>query len=162
MKVKSEVKPYYGKEQEEKVIQQALAILEKRLKKPDVFLNNSDVVYNYLVLQLGSQTTENFGAIFLNTKLGIIKHKVFFHGTINIAVVHPREIIKEALLCAAASIILFHNHPSFSPEPSPHDLALTRHIKDMAKLFEIELLDHIIIYGEKYNSMAETGDLHTL
>lgn len=69
-------------------------------------------------------------------------------GTVNSSLVHPREVFKTAVLSNAASIILFHNHPSGDPEPSQEDINITERIKEAGKILGIELLDHIIIGSE--------------
>ena len=69
-------------------------------------------------------------------------------GTVNSSLVHPREVFKTAVLSNAASIILFHNHPSGDPEPSQEDINITDRIKEAGKILCIELLDHIIIGSE--------------
>ncbi|MDD3305897.1 MAG: JAB domain-containing protein [Acetobacterium sp.] len=77
-------------------------------------------------------------------------------GTLNSSLVHPREVFKTAILSNAASIILFHNHPSGDPEPSQEDINITTRIKDAGEILGIELLDHIIIGSEKsFYSMKE-------
>ena len=81
-------------------------------------------------------------------------------GTLNEALVNPREVFKHAILCNAGGIIMVHNHPSGNPEPSNHDLSITKRIKQAGKLLGIELLDHIV-FGEEGNffSMAEENKL---
>nr|WP_320024554.1 JAB domain-containing protein [uncultured Acetobacterium sp.] len=69
-------------------------------------------------------------------------------GTVNSSLVHPREVFKTAVLSNAASIILFHNHPSGDPEPSQEDINIAVRIKEAGKILGIELLDHIIIGSE--------------
>lgn len=69
-------------------------------------------------------------------------------GTVNSSLVHPREVFKTAVLSNAASIILFHNHPSGDPEPAQEDINITERIKEAGKILGIELLDHIIIGSE--------------
>jgi len=79
-----------------------------------------------------------------------------FIGTLNESLVHPREIFQEALKQNACSVILAHNHPSGSNEPSQSDLEITRRIKDAGKIMGIEVLDHIIVTkGKKPYSFAE-------
>lgn len=70
-------------------------------------------------------------------------------GILNSSLVHPREVFKTAILSNAASIILFHNHPSGDPEPSQEDINITTRIKDAGAILGIELLDHIIIGSEE-------------
>lgn len=81
-------------------------------------------------------------------------------GTLNSSLVHPREVFKTAILSNAASIILFHNHPSGDTEPSQEDINITTHIKEAGNILGIELLDHIIIgSGESFCSLKERGSL---
>ena len=70
-------------------------------------------------------------------------------GILNSSLVHPREVFKTAILSNAASIILFHNHPSGDPEPSQEDINITSRIRDSGNIVGIELLDHIIIGSEE-------------
>lgn len=79
-------------------------------------------------------------------------------GTLNSSLVHPREVFKTAILSNAASIILFHNHPSGDPEPSQEDINITTRIKDAGSILGIELLDHIIIgSNDTFLSLKEKG-----
>ena len=81
-------------------------------------------------------------------------------GILNSSLVHPREVFKTAILSNAASIILFHNHPSGDPEPSQEDITITARIKNAGNILGIELLDHIIIgSGESFCSLKERGSL---
>lgn len=93
---------------------------------------------------------ENFSCIFLNSQNEILRKKTIFKGTLDTAVVHPREIFKEAVKLSAAGIICAHNHPSGNPEPSMEDNQLTRRLKECGELMGIGLIDHIII-GDKEN-----------
>ena len=81
----------------------------------------------------------------------------WYSGKPNSCDVPVREIIKHALLCSATGIILVHNHPSQIEKFSDADIKTTRLIKDAAKLLEIQVLDHILICGEKYLSMSDQG-----
>src|SRR3990172_1574999 len=71
-------------------------------------------------------------------------------GTVNQAVVYPREVLKHALLCRATKIILIHNHPSGNCTPSDADIRLTKKIKDTARVLDLDVLDHLIIAGEAF------------
>jgi DNA repair protein RadC len=93
----------------------------------------------------------------LTTKNGLIGIQ-FFSGTVDRAVVHPREIIKYALLAGgAASIILVHNHPSGQPDPSKEDRVLTEAIIKCAELFDIRVLDHLILGENGFFSAKREG-----
>lgn len=77
-------------------------------------------------------------------------------GSLNSSIVHPREVFKAAVLSNAASILIFHNHPSGDPTPSNEDISITKRLKEAGKLMGIELLDHIIIGSEgRYCSLKE-------
>lgn len=81
-------------------------------------------------------------------------------GSLNSSIVHPREVFKAAILSNAASIILYHNHPSGDPTPSSEDISITNRLKECGKLIGIELIDHIIIGSEgRYCSLKEKGIL---
>lgn len=81
-------------------------------------------------------------------------------GTLNSSLVHPREVFKTAILSNAASIILFHNHPSGDPEPSQEDINITTRIREAGNILGIELLDHIIIGSDDvFCSLKEKGSL---
>lgn len=80
-------------------------------------------------------------------------------GSLNACIVHPREVMKSAILSNAASIIVGHNHPSGNPTPSEEDHKVTRRLKEAGEIIGIELLDHIIIGTDSYLSFAEKGYL---
>ena len=91
----------------------------------------------------------------LNTKSKLLGSKQLSKGTVNSAVITPREIFIEALEKKAASVILLHNHPSGDPTPSENDFLLTKRVKEAGKLIGVELLDHIIIGDNCYVSFVE-------
>lgn len=70
--------------------------------------------------------------------------------------VHPREVFREAIRKAAAAIIVAHNHPSGDPTPSPEDLALTRRLRQAGDLVGIPVIDHVVVGGGRYRSIAES------
>ena len=140
-------------EQEDKIIEQALSILTSRLKVKGKKFNSSHTVKAYLRLQLEQKEREHFAVLFLDNQNCLIQYKVLFTGTINSAAVYPREIIKEALQCNAASVILSHNHPSGNPEPSHEDISLTKKLLSALQLVDIRLLDHMIVGHNEIVSM---------
>ena len=94
------------------------------------------------------------------------KHKVIGINTVSMgsltaSVVHPREVMKPAILSNAVALLLCHNHPSGAPQPSQEDRALTKRLVDAGKLLGIALLDHVILgYGTtSYFSFADEGVL---
>jgi DNA repair protein RadC len=74
-------------------------------------------------------------------------------------VVHPREVFREATAASAAAIVLFHNHPSGDPAPSPDDVALTSRMVRAGAVMGIDVLDHVILADQRYFSFAESGQL---
>jgi DNA repair protein RadC len=100
---------------------------------------------------------EHFKAILLDTKNGIRKIVSVAVGSLNAALVHPRELFKAAVAASAAGIILVHNHPTGSPEPSTEDTELTIRFVKCGELMGIELVDHIVIGGDRFVSMRERG-----
>lgn len=78
-------------------------------------------------------------------------------GSLSAAIVHPREVFKNALLSNAASIIVFHNHPSGNTTPSAEDVGVTKRLRDAGEILGIELLDHIIIGNDSFLSLKEKG-----
>jgi DNA repair protein RadC len=122
------------------------------------FLNGTEAAISFLTA-LERKDIENFVAIYLD-----IKNKVIglyqIEGTVSQCPIHPREVVRRALLVGAGALILAHNHPSGNPEPSAEDMKVTSSIQKAARMFDMELYDHIII-GEagKFHSMRETGTL---
>lgn len=100
---------------------------------------------------------EHFKAILLNTKNGILKIVTVAVGSLNAALVHPREIFKAAVAASAAGIIVVHNHPTGNPEPSREDIDLTVRFARCGELMGIDLVDHVIIGGDAFVSMRERG-----
>lgn len=96
----------------------------------------------------------------LDTKNQPLSVNVASVGSLNSSIVHPREVFKIAVLSNAASIIVFHNHPSGDTSPSSEDVNITERLKEAGKIIGIELVDHIIIGSEgKFCSLKEKGIL---
>jgi len=100
---------------------------------------------------------EHFKAAFLNTKNQILKTVTISVGSLNASIVHPREILKPAIAVSAASIVLVHNHPTGDPTPSREDIEFTRRFARCGELIGIELLDHVVIGADRYQSLKEGG-----
>ncbi len=98
-----------------------------------------------------------FYVLLLNSANGMLREVKISEGHLNASVVHPREVFKAAIDELAASIILVHNHPSGNLEPSVEDIRITKQFVEAGKLLSIEVLDHIIIAGSKFLSLAEKG-----
>jgi DNA repair protein RadC len=108
---------------------------------------------------LRDEKKEHFCAIFLDSKSNILRRKTISIGALDAAVVHPREVFRDAIKEGAASIIVAHNHPSGDPEPSHEDINVTRRLADAGRILGIELLDHVILGEDRHVSLQERGYL---
>jgi DNA repair protein RadC len=113
----------------------------------------------YLLPQFGSRPVEQFGLVLLDTKHRVLRATVLAVGSLNATGVQPREVFREAALGAAASVVMFHNHPSGDPTPSPDDMELTRRLVAAGIVMGIEVVDHIILGDVRYWSFKEMGQL---
>ncbi len=109
-------------------------------------------------------TTAHFNAevetvvvLMLNTKLRVKGHYLVSTGTLNEALVRPREVFRLAILAAANAIVLMHNHPSGETDPSSADRDVTRRIREAGHLLQIELCDHVIVGHQRHFSFRESG-----
>ncbi len=121
--------------------------------------NTSSQVADHLATYLNGRERETCVVLFLNRKPALISTEVLFEGTLTQATVHPREIVRYALLKNAAAVICGHNHPSGEIKPSTDDQVITSKIKRACALVEIQLLDHLIIAGGEFFSFADKGIL---
>lgn len=120
-------------------------------------LNSPAAVRQYLQLMLGRQEYESFVVLCLDVKHRLIASEEMFRGTLTHTSVHPREVVKAVLAANAAAVILAHNHPSGTPEPSAADRALTVALRDALRLVEVALLDHFIVAGPVVYAFSEHG-----
>ena len=107
--------------------------------------------------QLEGLDREQFIIACLNTKNEPTNITVVSVGTLNKAIVHPREVFKTAILSNASSIMAFHNHPSGDTTPSQHDIELTQRLYEAGNLLGIKLVDHLIIGDGTFTSLKEQG-----
>ena len=113
----------------------------------------------YLLPQYGAASVEQFGIVMLDTKHRLIRVKVVAVGSLDSAVVYPREVFRAATTASAAAIVLFHNHPSGDPRPSKDDLLLTYRMLRAGDIMGIDVIDHLILADQRYYSLAEAGKL---
>lgn len=119
-------------------------------------LDRTDKIYNYFKNLFYNEKQENFYAIYLDNKLKLISYKLLFKGTINKTCIHPREIFKYALLDNASFIVVLHNHPSGDATPSEEDITTTNNLVSLGRLFNIQVVDHIIFGKDIFYSFYET------
>lgn len=131
--------------------------LRQRIQKKNYITSSKDVA-DYLIHALRGLRHEVFMAVYLDASHAVIDSEILSEGTINVNTVYPRELIKSALSHHAASLVVAHNHPSGSLQPSNQDEQLTRTLYLMCSFMNITLLDHLIIgAGETVFSFADHG-----
>jgi len=111
----------------------------------------------YLLPQYGAGPVEQFGIVMLDTKHRVIRIRIVSVGSLDSTVVHPREVFREAASASASAIVLFHNHPSGDPTPSPDDLVLTTRMVHAGGIMGIDVIDHLILADQRYFSLVEAG-----
>ena len=112
---------------------------------------------DYLTIDMAHLTVERVRVLFLDTKNRLIRDEHVADGSIDEAAIHPREVIRRALDIGAVALIIVHNHPSGSPEPSRADIAITNRIAEAGRLLGIEVHDHVIIGREGHVSLKAKG-----
>lgn len=147
-----------GLEEQEAV---ALVSMAEVLKRSLIKKSERESVYSSehlgkkLIAQIGHKEQEHLMAIYLNNQNQIVDERVISIGTRNRSLASPSDILRYALRCNASSIIVAHNHPSGSVTPSGNDRDFTRAIMECCKLFEIVLLDHVVVGRDTYYSFRE-------
>lgn len=126
--------------------------------KKDIIKSSGDIA-EYLKARLAHKTQEVFGILFLNRGNRIIDFELISEGGITGTVVDIRIVMKKALIHDAVSIVLCHNHPSGNLQPSKSDELITLKIKEAAAMFDIHLLDHIIVSMDGHYSFADNSKL---
>jgi len=144
-------------EKTQRLVDRALKAMEKETIYHRPQVDSATAARAYASLKLRGAEREKFAVMFLNSQNEIISFDVLFEGTINQAPVFPREIAKAALTHNAAAVILAHNHPSGTEEPSMADKDITELICDVLGGLDIRVLDHFIIGDNKAYSFAEHG-----
>lgn len=112
---------------------------------------------DWLTLRFSGLDHEVFLVAFLDTHHRLLDAEVMFRGTLAQTTVYPREVVKAALARNAAAVAFAHNHPSGVPEPSRSDEALTSTLKAALMLVDVRVIDHFVVAGNQFLSMAERG-----
>jgi DNA repair protein RadC len=114
-------------------------------------------VKQYLALHMAGLQHEEFAVLFLDSQHRLIELKTLFRGTLAQTSVYPREVVKEALARNAGAVVLAHNHPSGTAEPSRADEFLTQSLKSALQLVDVRVLDHLVVGRGSVVSFAERG-----
>lgn len=120
-------------------------------------ISDFDAMVDYCRSAMAYQTVEEFRIIFLNSKLYVIGEEIQQRGTVDQVAIHPREVIKSAMMHGACAMILVHNHPSGIVTPSKADMEITKRIKEAAEAVSIRLFDHLIISKSSVYSFHNQG-----
>ncbi len=139
------------------VVGTAKNLIGKQLARKSRRLNNPEIAIDWLRFNLWDRSRETFCVIYLDAQHRVLKVEELFHGTLTTCAVYPREVAKHALIENAANVIACHNHPSSCPDPSEDDIAMTKKLKEVLSLIEVNVIDHIVIGGGEAISMAKRG-----
>ncbi|MCK6414692.1 MAG: DNA repair protein RadC [Giesbergeria sp.] len=138
------------------VLELARRALAQQLREREVF-DSPQAVKHYLQLHLAAKAHEVFAVLFLDSQHRLLALEELFRGTLTQTSVYPREVVLRALHHQAAAVVLAHNHPSGSVQPSRADEALTQTLKAALALVDVRVLDHVIVAPGQALSMAEKG-----
>jgi DNA repair protein RadC len=138
------------------VLELARRAMAEQLKERTVFAD-PNTIKHYLKLHLAARSYEVFAVIFLDSQNRLLAMEEMFRGTLTQTSVYPREVALRALHHQASAVVLAHNHPSGTVQPSRADEALTQTLKAALALLDVRVLDHIIVGPGQALSMAERG-----
>ena len=138
------------------MLELARRALAQQLQVRPVF-DTPDAVKHYLQLQLAARAHEVFAVLFLDVQNRLLAFRELFRGSLSQTSVYPREVVLLALQHQASAVVLAHNHPSGSVQPSRADELLTQTLKAALALVDVRVLDHIIVAQGAASSMAERG-----
>lgn len=138
-------------------IVQVKLVREKSILYKERKIRSAQDAYHLIYDYLGEVDREHFIVLCLDVKNQPTCIQTVHIGSLNSSIVHPREVLKPALLSNAASIIVAHNHPSGNSTPSPEDIDVTKRLEEACVIMGINLLDHIIVCTSDYYSLKEKG-----
>jgi DNA repair protein RadC len=142
---------------EKAIVDLAIAILDSHLRNTGAALTSPMVARSFVRLQVETLEQEVFGVIFLDTQHRMLASEILFKGTLDRAIVYPREVAKRALELNCSKFICYHNHPSGWAEPSQADRDITDQLRRALAMLDIGLLDHFVVGKNEMTSFAERG-----
>jgi len=138
-----------------------VAVAARRMARQAVHeqpvLGSWQALIDYLTIDMAHLTRERVRVLYLNTRNMLIHDDHLGDGSIGEATIHPREVIHKAMDLGASAVILVHNHPSGSPEPSRADIQITQRIAEAGRLLNITVHDHVIIGRQGHVSLRAQG-----
>ena len=139
----------------------AVATAARRMARSEIgtkpVLASWQALIDYLTTDMAHLVVERVRILYLDTKNRLIEDHHLGDGSIDEAAIHPREVIRRAMDVGAAALILVHNHPSGSPEPSRADIQITQRIAEAGRLLGVTVHDHVIIGREGHTSFRAKG-----
>lgn len=136
----------------------ARRVKPKKFDGSRVIRSPEDIAAIYIP-RLKDEVQESFRILHMDSANALIRERVITKGLLNMSLVHPREVFRDAISESAKSIMLLHNHPSGNPSPSSMDIKITKQLQKAGELLEIPVLDHIIIAGDSFTSLQSLGHL---
>ncbi|SOC34817.1 JAB domain-containing protein [Ureibacillus acetophenoni] len=132
-------------------------VREKTMMYKNRRVRSPQDAYELMKEFLGDVDREHFVVLCMDTKNQPTNIQVVHIGSLNSSIVHPREVLKSAILSNSASIICGHNHPSNDSTPSPEDIEVTKRLVEAGQIIGIEVLDHLIMCEDNFRSLKELG-----
>ncbi|WP_423143037.1 RadC family protein [Parablastomonas sp. CN1-191] len=139
------------------IVAQAARRLARARVMDQPVLGSWDALIDYLTIDMAHLTVERVRVLHLDTRNRLIADEAMGDGSIDEAAIHPREVIRRALDLGAGALILVHNHPSGTPEPSKADIDMTRRIAEAGRLLNVMVHDHVIIGRGGHVSLRARG-----
>ena len=138
------------------VLEMSVRYLRSGIERGEA-ISDPEITRKFLTMKLRHYTREVFACLFLDNQHRLIRFEEMFFGTIDGAIVHPREVVKRSLELNAAAIIFAHNHPSGVAEPSRADRRITERLVAALTLVDVRVLDHMVVGDTEVISFAELG-----
>ncbi|RKQ12986.1 JAB domain-containing protein [Ureibacillus endophyticus] len=132
-------------------------VREKTMMYKNRRVRSPQDAYELMKEFLGDVDREHFVVLCMDTKNQPTNIQVVHIGSLNSSIVHPREVLKSAILSNSASIICGHNHPSNDTTPSPEDIAVTQRLMEAGQIVGIDVIDHLILCENNFRSLKESG-----
>lgn len=155
--VKDQGTKRYRKAQPQEVVQAAQTAIDELFLRDSDALQDPDAVHQFFMTKIAARDQEVFVCLFLDNKHRVIAYEELFFGTINSAAVYPRVVVKRALAHNSSCVVMAHSHPSGASIPSRADEVITLRLKEALALVDIKVLDHLVIGGTGYTSLAKQG-----
>lgn len=128
----------------------------RELSEPVAIRRPADA-FEHLRLEMAELEQEQLRTLHLDARHQVLSSALVYQGTVSGIVVRAAEVFRPAIMANASGIIIAHNHPSGDPSPSQEDVRLTTQLRKAGRLLDIELLDHIVIAGDRFKSLREHG-----